>query len=144
MGRRTDQRKAPGGLADGAHLRAVLGGLRSLQAVLEERLPDEARLAGLRSRVTQLRRTWRSWKRAAAGAAALAALRTESEALLAALRPLEELAAEVQLRTKEAAAAEELVVLVRRYAAGREGLRRRCGTPQPRPGGVPGPPPALA
>ena len=78
------------------------------------------------------------------GAAALAALRQESDALLAGLRPLEELAAEVQLRTKEAAAAEELLVLVRRYAAGREGLRSRCGTPRPRPGGVPGPPPALA
>ena len=86
--------------------------------MLEERLPDEARLAGLRSRSTQLRLGLAQLEdERTSGAAALLALRQESDALLAGLRPLEELAAEVQLRTKEAAAAEELLVLVRRYAA---------------------------
>ena len=109
--------EGPGGLADGAHLRAVLGGLRSVQAVLEERLSDEGRLGGLHARVTQLRahRGQLDVGRSAR-AAALDGLRTESEALLSRVRPLEELAAEVQVRNKEAAAAEELVVLVGRYA----------------------------
>ncbi|WP_346925077.1 SMC family ATPase [uncultured Arthrobacter sp.] len=103
---------------DGEALRSALGGLRSLRAVLEERLPDEARLAALRSRSAQLRVGLAQLEgNRTSGAAALLALRDESNALLAALRPLEELAAEVQLRTKEAAAAEELLVLVRRYAA---------------------------
>ncbi|HEX9089013.1 MAG TPA: SMC family ATPase [Arthrobacter sp.] len=103
---------------DGGAVRSALGGLRSLRAVLQERLPEEARLAGLRSRAAQLRRDLAQLEDGrTSGAAALLALRTEAETLLAGLRPLEELAAEVQLRTKEAAAAEELLVLVRRYAA---------------------------
>jgi exonuclease SbcC len=101
----------------GEVLRSAMGELRSLRAVLEERLPDEARLAGLRSRSTQLRLALtRLEDERTSGDAALLVLRQESAALLAGLRPLEELAAEVQLRTKEAAAAEELLVLVRRYA----------------------------
>ncbi|MCB5293667.1 AAA family ATPase [Arthrobacter sp. SO3] len=107
-----------GSTFDGGAVRSALGGLRSLRAVLEERLPDEARLAGLRSRTAQLRQVLAQLEDGqASGAAALLALRNESVALLAGLRPLEELAAEGQLRTKEAAAAEELLVLVRRYAA---------------------------
>lgn len=109
---------------DGDALRSALRGLRSLRAVLDERLPDEARLSGLRSRTTELRVTLAKLEDGrTTGAAGLAALRQESEALLAGLRPLEELAAEVQLRTKEAAAAEELLVLVRRYAA----AEKDCG-----------------
>lgn len=101
----------------GEALRSALGELRSLRAVLEERLPDEARLAGLRSRSTQLRLDLtRLEDERTSGNAALLVLRQESADLLAGLRPLEELAAELQLRTKEAAAAEELLVLVRRYA----------------------------
>ena len=101
----------------GEVLRSALGELRSLRAVLEERLPDEARLAGLRSRSTQLRLgLTRLEDERTSGNAALLVLRQESADLLAGLRPLEELAAELQLRTKEAAAAEELLVLVRRYA----------------------------
>ena len=104
--------------AAGDGVRAALRGLRSLRAVLEERLPEEAKLAGLQSRTGQLHRNLaRLEERQTGGTAALAALRRESDALLAGLRPLEGLAAEVQLRTKEAAAAEELLVLVRRYAA---------------------------
>lgn len=109
---------ADGLTGDGDAVRSALRGLRSLRAVLEERLPDEARLAGLRSRTTALRRDLaRLDSGRTSGAAALAVLRTESETLLAGLRPLEDLAAELALRTKEAAAAEELLVLVGRYAA---------------------------
>ena len=109
---------------DGEALRSALRGLRSLRAVLDERLPDEARLTGLRSRTAQLRLSLAQLEDGrTSGAAALAALRQESDALTAGLRPLEELAAEVQLRTKEAAAAEELLVLVRRYAA----AGKECG-----------------
>lgn len=119
---------SPGGAGettfDGDALRTALRGLRSLRAVLDERLPDEARLAGLKSRTAQLRLSLAQLEDGrTSGAAALAALRGESDALAAGLRPLEELAAEVQLRTKEAAAAEELLVLVRRYAA----AGKNCG-----------------
>ncbi|MDR7082932.1 exonuclease SbcC [Arthrobacter ginsengisoli] len=116
---------SPGAITvDGESVRSALRRLRSLRAVLEERLPDEAKLAGLRSRSTQLRLDLaRLEDERTSGAAALAALRHESEALLAGLRPLEELAAELQLRTKEAVAAEELLVLVRRYAA----AEQECG-----------------
>lgn len=107
-----------GSTYDGDDVRSALRGLRALRAVLDERLPDESRLTGLRTRTTELllRRAQLEAGRTS-GAVALAALRRESDALAAGLRPLEELAAEVQLRTKEAAAAEELLVLVRRYAA---------------------------
>lgn len=106
------------GPVDGAALRTVLAGLRSVRAVLEERLPDEARLAGLKNRSLQLRADLAELEAGRrAGASALDALRTESEALVAGLRPLEELAAELQLRSKEAAAADELVLMVGRYAA---------------------------
>lgn len=109
---------------DGQALRSALGGLRSLHAVLEGRLPDEARLVGLRSRLAELSQTVTQLEAGlSSGAAGLTALRKESEALLAGMRPLEELAAEVPFRTKEAAAAEELVVLVQRHAAAREACR---------------------
>ena len=113
-----------GSTYEGDDLRSALRGLRSLRAVLDERLPDEARLTGLRSRTTELCLSLAQHEdRRRSGAAVLAALRQESEALLAGLRPLEELAAEVPLRTKEAAAAEELLILVRRYAA----AEKDCG-----------------
>jgi DNA repair protein SbcC/Rad50 len=106
---------------DGENLQSALRRLRSLGAVLEERLPDEARLAGLRTRALQLRGTVAQLNaERTSGAAALAALRNEAETLFAGLGPLEELAAEVQLRAKEAAAADELVILVRRHAAARK------------------------
>jgi exonuclease SbcC len=102
---------------DGAALRAALGGLRSVRAVLEERLPDEGRLGSLHARLVQLRAQWEQLDAArSARAAALEGLRGEAAQLLAGVRPLEELAAELQLRTKEAAAAEELVAMVGRYA----------------------------
>ncbi|WP_454698863.1 AAA family ATPase [Arthrobacter humicola] len=102
---------------EAAVLRSELSRLRSLRAVLEERLPDEARLSGLAARSTELRSTLEQLREGRrTGAVALEALRAETAGLLAGVAPLEELAAEAQLRTKEAAAAEELVAVVGRYA----------------------------
>lgn len=117
---------APSGpLFDGRVLRNGLARLRSLRAVLEERLPDEERLGALITRSTGLQRNLDGLHAASrAGAAALDALRLESAALVAALAPLEELAAEVPLRTKEAAAAEELVTIVDRHAAAADDCAR--------------------
>ncbi|MGO4230768.1 AAA family ATPase [Arthrobacter sp. YAF34] len=103
---------------DSAALRAALERLRSLRAVLTERLPDESRLDALLDRGTRLRLQLEKLETGQrTGAAALDALRSESAALSAGIRPLEELAAEVQLRTKEATAADELVAIVGRYLA---------------------------
>ncbi|AXJ11330.1 AAA family ATPase [Arthrobacter sp. PM3] len=103
---------------DSAALRNALGRLRSLHAVLTERLPDEERLTGLRDRGGRLRAQLEVLEAGrTSGAAALDGLRTEAAALLAGIVPLEEVAAEVQLRTKEAAAADELVEIVGRYLA---------------------------
>jgi exonuclease SbcC len=104
--------------SDGTALRSALGRLRSVRAVLEERLPEESRLAGLIARTSQLDTALEQLTAdRRSGAAALDTLRTETAGLLAGLRPLEELGAEVRLRTKEAAAAEELVAMVGRHAA---------------------------
>ncbi|MCU1547403.1 MAG: family ATPase [Arthrobacter sp.] len=119
-----DSPLSTGSPVDIEDLRAALGRLRSLRAVLQERLPDEARLAGMMTRTTRLRTTLEQLEEGRrSGAAALEALRAESAALLAGLRPLEALAAELQLRTKEAASAEELVVMVGRYV----GAEAACG-----------------
>ncbi|MDQ0755897.1 SMC family ATPase [Arthrobacter sp. B3I4] len=114
-----------GPLFEGMALRGGLERLRSLRAVLEQRLPDEERLAelvgradDLQQRLDGLHETTRS------GAARLEALRTESLELEAALAPLEELASELQLRTKEAAAAAELVGIVRRHGSATEDCAR--------------------
>jgi exonuclease SbcC len=103
---------------EGAVVRSELSRLKSLRAVLEERLPDEARLAGMVARRTELQATLNRLRgESRAGAAALDSLHAEAAGLLARVMPLEELAAEAQLRTKEAAAAEELVALVSRHVA---------------------------
>lgn len=105
-------------MLDSAAVRGTLARLRSLHAVLTERLPDEARLLGLTQRGGRLRLQLQELEKGRlAGAAALDTLRTESAALSAGIRPLEELAAEVQLRTKEATAADELVTIVGRFLA---------------------------
>ncbi|MCI9871837.1 AAA family ATPase [Arthrobacter humicola] len=105
-------------MLDSAAVRGTLARLRSLNAVLTERLPDEARLLGLTQRGGRLRLQLQELEKGRlAGAAALDTLRTESAALSAGIRPLEELAAEVQLRTKEATAADELVTIVGRFLA---------------------------
>ncbi|WP_427006986.1 AAA family ATPase [Pseudarthrobacter sp. H2] len=109
---------AGGATLDGTALRSALVRLRSVRAVLEERLPEESRLAGLIARAGQLGTALEQLTADRnSGAAALDTLRTETAGLLAGLRPLEELAAEVRLRTKEAAAAGELVAMVGRHAA---------------------------
>ena len=108
----------PRGPLDSAAFRSTLGRLRSLRAVLTERLPDESRLIGLTERCSRLRLQLQELETGRrTGAAALDALRSESAAISAGIRPLEELAAEVQLRTKEATAADELVTIVGRFLA---------------------------
>ncbi len=103
---------------DSAAVRHTLARLRSLHAVLTERLPDESHLIGLTDRGSRLRLQLQGLETGRrTGAAALDALRSESAVLSAGIRPLEELAAEVQLRTKEATAADELVTIVGRFLA---------------------------
>lgn len=95
---------------------AELSRLRALGAVIGERLADEDRLGGLRERAAGLARRRQELARAGdRHAARLLSLRTEMEALRSTLQPLEQLAGESVLRTKEAAAADELVDVVRRY-----------------------------
>ncbi|MET3809080.1 SMC family ATPase [Arthrobacter sp. UYEF3] len=103
---------------DGSVLRSGLARLRSLGAVLEERLPDEERLAALLTRRTELQLSLDKLHTATrSGTAALDILRAEAKELFTVLAPLEELAADVQLRTKEAAAADELVSIVGRHTS---------------------------
>ncbi|MDQ0619429.1 AAA family ATPase [Arthrobacter globiformis] len=93
-----------------------LSRLRALAAVIGERLADEDRLGGLHARAAGLAKRRQELTRAGDDhAVRLLSLRTEMEALRAALQPLEQLAGESVLRTKEAAAADELVDVVRRY-----------------------------
>lgn len=115
-------------MLDSAAVRGTLARLRSLHAVLTERLPDEARFLGLTQRGSRLRLQLQELENGRlAGAAALDTLRTESAALSAGIRPLEELAAEVQLRTKEATAADELVTIVGRFLAAEAGCAATAG-----------------
>jgi exonuclease SbcC len=98
-------------------LRSELSRLRSLRAVVEGRLPDEATLATTVARSAELGQTLDQLREEKlAVSEALAGLRAEAARLTAGMRPLEELAADVRLRTKEAEAAEELVAVVGRYA----------------------------
>jgi exonuclease SbcC len=115
-------------MLDSAAVRRTLARLRSLHAVLTERLPDESRLIGLTDRGSRLRLQLQELEAGRlTGAAALDSLRTESAALTAGIRPLEELAAEVQLRTKEATAADELVTIVGRFLAAEAGCTAIAG-----------------
>jgi len=115
-------------MLDSAAVRGTLARLRSLHAVLTERLPDEARLLGLTQRGSRLRLQLQELEKGRlAGAAAVDTLRTESAALSAGIRPLEDLAAEVQLRTKEATAADELVTIVGRFLAAEAGCAATAG-----------------
>jgi DNA repair protein SbcC/Rad50 len=95
---------------------AELSRLRALKAVIGERLADEDRLRRLRDRADGLARRRQELAREGEDhAARLVSLRGQMEALRATLQPLEQLAGESVLRTKEAAAADELVDVVRRY-----------------------------
>ncbi|WP_426990349.1 AAA family ATPase [Pseudarthrobacter sp. Y6] len=97
-----------------------LGRLRSLLAVVEARLPDEERLHSLIARRAALttKRQELTQKDIDLGVS-LQALRVEQETLTAGLEPMAELASAAVLHAKEAAAAEELLDVVRRYAAAR-------------------------
>ncbi|WP_248760048.1 AAA family ATPase [Pseudarthrobacter sp. SSS035] len=117
-----DADPSDGGLsAAGANdVAGELSRLRSLLAVVEARLPDEERLHSLVARRAALstKQQELTQKDIDLGVS-LQALRSEQETLTAGLEPLAELASAAILRAKEAAAAEELVDVVRRYAAAR-------------------------
>ncbi|MFC7847793.1 AAA family ATPase [Arthrobacter sp. NPDC057388] len=99
---------------------AELSRLRALGAVVGERLADEELLGGLQERAARLAQRRQELARAGdRQAAGLLSLRAEVESLRSTLEPLEQLAGESVLRTKEAAAADELVDVVRRYAIAR-------------------------
>ncbi|MEV7637569.1 SMC family ATPase [Pseudarthrobacter enclensis] len=109
-----------------------LGRLRSLLAVVEARLPDEDRLKALHRRHSDLAGQQVELTSAVAELKArstgLNSQRTELEAAVA---PLEQLAGAAALRSKEAAAAAELLDVVRRHRAAvtaRAGVQRRCDT----------------
>lgn len=103
--------------ADTISIAPELGRLRSLLAVVEERLADERRLAGMASRTAELEKSRLALVAASrTHTRALDSLRAESAVLSAGIQPLEALAAEAVLHTKEAVAADELVDVVRRYA----------------------------
>ncbi|MCD5343634.1 SMC family ATPase [Arthrobacter sp. AK04] len=113
---------APGPAADAATpvagAAAELARLRSLLAVVEARLPDEDRLQALRKRHGTLVKKQEELAAALAEANKLAdALSDERRLLHDGLPVLEQHAATAPLRQKEAAAAEELLDVVRRYGS---------------------------
>lgn len=109
------QKDADAGLA--LDVTGELNRLRSLLAVVEARLPDEERLHSMGARrtslVTQQQELIQSRQELDEQ---LVDLRAEQEGLGDRLKPLEELASAAVLHTKEAAAAEELLDVVRRHA----------------------------
>ncbi|WP_406637615.1 AAA family ATPase [Pseudarthrobacter quantipunctorum] len=113
---------APGPAADAATpvagAAAELARLRSLLAVVEARLPDEDRLQALRKRHCTLVKKQEELAAALAEANKLADALTDERCLLHdGLPVLEQHAATAPLRQKEAAAAEELLDVVRRYGS---------------------------
>jgi exonuclease SbcC len=97
---------------------AELVRLRSLLAVVKVRVADEDRLTALSARSSGL--TAERQELLGTGndlSDSLVSLRTEMGRLREALLPLEQLAGEAVLRTKEALAGEELLDVVRRYGA---------------------------
>ncbi|WP_457974417.1 AAA family ATPase [Arthrobacter sp. D1-17] len=102
----------------GVIIDAELGRLHSLLAVVKERVADEGRLTTLLARKSALTAERQDLLGTSQDLAeTLAALRTDMGRLRVGLLPLEHLAGEAVLRTKEALAAEELVDVVRRYRA---------------------------
>ncbi|PNI10002.1 SMC family ATPase [Arthrobacter sp. AFG7.2] len=105
----------PGPVAGAA---AELGRLRSLLAVVEARLPDEDRLQALRKRHSGLVKKQQELVTALAAAGRHSQeLQDERDRLTDGLQDLEERAGAAALRLKEAAAAEELLDVVRRYGS---------------------------
>ena len=105
---------------DPAHIKidAELRRLHSVLAVVKERVADEDKLTALLARKSALTAERQDLLGSSQGlAATLVALRAEAGRLREGMLPLEQLAGEAVLRTKEALAAEELVDVVRRYRA---------------------------
>lgn len=97
-----------------------LSRFRSLLAVVEARLPDEERLHSLAARRTTLRTKQQELTQAGQDLSVrLETLSAEQEALAAGLEPLAGQASAAVLHAKEAAAAEELLDVVRRYGGAR-------------------------
>jgi exonuclease SbcC len=95
-----------------------LSRIRSLLAVVEARLPDEERLHSLDARRRSLATQQQELSQTDAELGELlGSLRMEHSGLTAGLQPLEILASAAVLHGKEAAAAEELLDVVRRYTA---------------------------
>ena len=93
-----------------------LSRIRSLLAVVEARLPDEERLQALAARRTSLAARQQELTQSGRELVErLADLRARQADLTAELKPLEVLASAAVLHAKEAAAAEELLDVVRRY-----------------------------
>lgn len=117
----TGARVAGAGSADPVVALDVAGELsriRSLLAVVEARLPDEDRFHALGNRRTFLVRQQEELTQSGGQLRAqLEDLRAEQAGLTAGLQPLEVMASAAVLHEKEAAAAEELLDVVRRYKA---------------------------
>ncbi|MET3718460.1 SMC family ATPase [Arthrobacter sp. UYEF21] len=95
-----------------------LSSIRSLLAVVEARLPDEERLHALAARRTSLGTQQKELTQSSTGLdERLGILRAEQADLTAGLQPLDVLASAAVLHAKEAAAADELLDIVRRYGA---------------------------
>ncbi|MEV7573056.1 SMC family ATPase [Pseudarthrobacter sp. NPDC089323] len=95
-----------------------LGRLRSLLAVVEARLPDEDRLQALRGQQNRLAGKQQELESGISGLdGRMAALQEERDRLAGGLDQLVQHAGTAALRTKEAAAATELLDVVRRHAA---------------------------
>jgi exonuclease SbcC len=102
----------------GLDVAGELSRLRSLLAVVEARLPDEDRLHSLAARRTSLASQQQELSQTDAELGELLGnLRAEQSDLTAGLQPLDVLASAAVLHAKEAAAAEELLDVVRRYKA---------------------------
>ncbi|WP_255768308.1 AAA family ATPase [Pseudarthrobacter sulfonivorans] len=100
----------------GLDVAGELSRIRSLLAVVEARLPDEERLHSLATRGKSLAVQQQELSQTDAELAGLIGdLRAEKSDLTAGLEPVELLAAAAELRAKEAAAAEELLDVVRRH-----------------------------
>jgi exonuclease SbcC len=106
------------GAVVGLDLAGELSRIRSLLAVVEARLPDEERLHSLAARRASLGTQQQELSKTDTGLGGLLGnLRAEQSDLTAGLQPVEMLASAAVMRGKEAAAAEELLDVVRRYKA---------------------------
>lgn len=115
-----DQADAGLSAAGALDITGELSRLRSLLAVVEARLPDEERLHALVARRTALstRQQQLTQKDIDLGLL-LESVSAEKDGLAAGLEPLEQLASAAVLHAKEAAAAGELLDIVRRHTAAR-------------------------